>query len=160
MIRTCSKIVITVSMVLFFAAIGRADDKIDGLAKEAAEKFAKAFQDKNVEGMLAVSDVPFCEDGKKIFKTKEELKELFEKVVKREGAAEFKFKVSAVGTLDQMEEKAGKKIPDERREKVLEALGKEHRVVLLEITMGDRTDKAALGLRISDGKAKVVTVID
>src|SRR5215475_2208702 len=109
-------IAVVASLILIAPAI--AGDKIDMLAKETAESFCKALTSKDVDGMMKLCDVPWSRAGKQVIKDRDELKKEFQKAVNRDGVAGFKFEFGKVGTLEKLEEEAGKKLPEEKRKQI------------------------------------------
>jgi uncharacterized protein (TIGR03067 family) len=97
--------------------------------------------------------VPFY--VKEIFKNRDDLKKELQTIFSEKDFSKDKLRIKMVAPLLKLEERLKKKAP--RRELWL---GKDHRMVLAEIERGERTFRLVFAVRIQEGKAKVVGVID
>lgn len=137
-----------------------AADKADDQAKEAVEQFAKALVGKDVDGLMKVVDVPWCMEGKRLIKDRDELKKEFIKLLDAKDFSKDKVAIKLVAPLPKFEEAVGKKLPDDHRKMFEEVLGKDHRMVLIEVEQGERKGKGVIAVRLQDGKARVVGIVD
>jgi hypothetical protein len=64
-----------------------------------------------------------------------------------------------IAPLAEFEEAINKKLPGDRRKKLEQLLGPEHRMVQVEIEKGGRKGEGILAVRIKDGKARVVGIV-
>jgi hypothetical protein len=154
---------LTVTLITALLLLGpraAASEKADTLAKEAVEQFTTALAAKNIDGLMKVADVPWCQKGSLIIKDRDELRKYWQQVLDRRDFSKAKVKVKTVAALPKFEESLGKKLPKESRQKLEEVLGKEHRLVLLEVAQGERKHETVFAVRIQDGKAKVVGSIE
>jgi hypothetical protein len=136
------------------------EDKGDSQAKEAVAQYIKAMKDKDLDGLLKVADVPFCENGRRVIREREALKKMYQTVLKEKEFSKAKVKVKMVTTLPKLEELSKDKFSEKERKNLGEVLGKDHRVVLIEIERPDgKKGQALLGVRLRDGKAKVVAAL-
>lgn len=145
--------------ILCGQVVGDDKKKPEDRARDTVAAFTKALKAKDVDALMKISDVPFCHDGKEIFKERDQLQEMFAKNVKKQNFADVKFDIQDVGTLEELEKKAGKKLKEEKRDKLVEVLGKEHRVVLIEIDDGEQKHKAGLAIRLDGDKAVIVAIV-
>src|SRR5581483_11424355 len=106
---------------------------------------------------MKMVDVPFCESGKRNIPDRDDLKKLWARAIKDKDIGDRKFEIKQVATLEKLEEEAGKKLKEERRKLLVEVLGKEHRLVVLEISGTDR--KTAIAVRLDGGKPVIVGVL-
>lgn len=138
-----------------------ADDtkKPGELAREAVLAYIKAANTRDVEAAMKVVDVPFYVTEKVIIKERDEMRKLLEVAARRKNG-ELKLRIQDVGTLEQLEKKTGKVLIKEKRKPLIEVLGKEHRIVQVEITDNLGTTKAAFAVRIDGSKAVVVGHFD
>jgi len=151
-------------LACLFLVCGRAsaDDKKkpDDLAREAVQAFIKAVNTKDVDAAMKAVDVPFCIPGKVgVVKERDELKKHLERAAGRKNG-QIKLQIEDVGTLEQLEKKTGKMMKEEKRKQLVEVLGKEHRIVLVEMTHDEGTTKAGFVVRLDGGKAFVVGIVD
>lgn len=127
--------------------LAQAQDKGDVQAREAVEKFMKAIKAEDLDALMKVCDVPFFQDGQKIIKDRDELKKEFAKVFQDKDLTQLSFEIKEVHLFD----KIGAKLNEKDRELLKEVIGKEDRVVLVDVKVGDRGDKAAIMVRAKDG---------
>jgi len=143
------------------AGRGTADDRKtpDELAREAVLAYVKAANARDVDAAMKVVDVPFYFTEKIIVKGRDEMRKILEVAARRKNG-EFSLRIQDVGTLEQMEKKTGKVLKEEKRKPLIQVLGKEHRIVRVEITNDLGTTKAAFAVRIDGSKAVVVGHFD
>jgi hypothetical protein len=130
-------------------------DKRDMLAKTAADEYLKAIQSQDLDAVMKMVDVPFfVPRSKENIKDRESLRSEMELLVKRDQRG-VKVKVEAIYSVANFVEKfkLGAGVRDRMKE-VAEAADRV--VVYTLITEPKRDDRAAVLVRIRDGKAKVV----
>lgn len=159
MFHTLWLIVPVLASVLFLDQRAVADDKADAAAKETVEELFKALIAKDIDRLMKVVDVPWCiMDRKQIVKDRDELKKRWQKGLDRRDYSTTKIAVKLVAPLSKMEASLGKKLPKDSRKLLEEVLGKDHRMVLIEIEQGERKHTIVAAVRLQDGKARVVSI--
>jgi hypothetical protein len=132
------------------------EPNIDALAKEAAEQFAKALNEEDLDAVMKVVDLPFGWDAVKTVKDREGLKEEFARVFREKDLTRFRFAVDEVKTYGDVAPKLS-----ERRKKVLdEVLKNEDRVVFVKPVPAKSDDRTGIAVRIREGKVKVIGFFD
>jgi hypothetical protein len=155
---TTTGLLLVLPAFVIAATVAQAD-KDDARAREAVEQFIKAALARDLDGVMKHVDVPWCQDARRIVKDKEELRKAFLKSFQRPGQLmEAKLHIREVGTLEQLREK--KKGPPARDVSLGEVLGKEHRVVFVELEHDGRLQPVWIGVRLEKGEAKVVGTVD
>jgi hypothetical protein len=135
------------------------DAKTDTQAKEAVEEFFKAFKAKDIDGVIKTVDVPFCREGGKNIKQRDDLKQFFNKALDLRDPSKDSITVKLVTTLPKLEASEGK-LTDDERKAVEEVLGKDHRVVRVEWDrVGEGKQKRLILVRFQKGEAKVVGIL-
>ncbi len=132
-------------------------DKHDVLARETADQFIKVIKS-DIEAVMKMVDVPFCFPRENI-KDRETLRTKLESLVRRnqESKANVECKVQAIYSFANLEKKL--KLPERDHKLLKEVLEKTDRVVIYTlITNPPRDDRAAVFVRIREGKAKVVGI--
>ena len=156
-------LILVASAALVVFGVGEAaqekGDKADAQAREAVGQFFKAFQVKDLEGLMKVVDVPFCREGGKNVEKGDDLKQFFKTALDRRDFSKDKIRITLVTTLAKLEELEGK-FTEAERKAVQGVLGKGHRVVKVEWDRhGEGRHRALIFVRFQEGKAKVVGII-
>lgn len=134
----------------------------DKLCKECGEAFIKALIDGKMEDALKMCATPFRDhDGTKM-EDLDKLKKEFE----RPPPPGIEIKITDVVALDKfnalIKKKEGKELTEEQLKDYGEYMGKEGRVVLIEVSMMGqkmpREDQPHMLIRIKDGKAQIVGI--
>lgn len=146
--------------ILFLVCSAKADaDKDDAIARDVVERLFKAVLARDVEGLMKLIDVPWCHDAREIIMDKEKLREEFSKAFKRErDSSKDKVHIRMIATLAKFRE--AKKAPPTRGASLGEVLGKNHRVVFIEVEHDGRFQPVWIGVRLEKGKGKVVGMVD
>jgi hypothetical protein len=141
------------------AATDLGADKGDALARGVAERYMKAVLDRDVDAVMKLVDVPWCHDAREIIKDKAKLREKFRDAPMRPNAfANAKVHIREVATLEKLREK--KKGPPARQVSLGEVVGKDDRVVFVEVEHDGRFQPVWLGVRLEKGEARVVGFVD
>jgi hypothetical protein len=156
----CAMAVSTLALALFLSPCLAEEDKGDKQARETAEQFIKLFKAKDLEGLMKLVATPFCTGRQEIVEDKNELKKVWKKNLANTDVEKVKITIEKVGTLEKLEEATGKKMKEEKRNMLVKVLGKDHRLVLIEIDDGERVKKSALAVRLDGGKASIVGIVD
>jgi hypothetical protein len=133
--------------------------KDDAVAREVVARLMKAALARDVEAVMKVVDVPWCHDGREIIKDRDRLRDTF-----RDGFARArKLKmpqahIRQVGTLESFR-RAKKGLPG-RKVSLDDVLGKDHRVVFVEIEHDGRFQPTWVGVWLEQGRGKVVGILD
>ena len=134
----------------------------DKLTKECAESFIKALLDGKVDEALKLCATPFREqDG-----TKSETLDNLKKEFGRPPPAGIEIKVGESIALDKFNEwskkNGDKEMSDDAIKEYGEFLGKDGRIVMLEVKMMGQAipkgDRPHMLIRVKDGKAQIVGV--
>ena len=134
----------------------------DKLTKECGEAFIKAILDNKVEDALKLCATPFLDPNGKISDTLDDMRKEFSNAP----PAGIEIKVGETVALDKFNEwskkKGGKELEGELFKQYGEFLGKDGRIVMLEVKiMGQAppaNDQPHMLIRVKDGKAQIVGV--
>ena len=132
----------------------------DKLTKECGEAFVKALLDNKVDDALKLCATPFLDPNGKVSDTLDDMKKEFQ----NGPPPGFEIKVGDVIALDKFNEwskkNGGKELDEEKTKQYGEFLGKEGRIVTLEIKRKGAAvpgkDAPFMLIRIKDGKAQIV----
>jgi hypothetical protein len=136
-------------------------DKARALAKEAVERLNKAVEGRDLDALMKLVDVPYCQDGRQIIKDREELRKAFEEVwAKRpKQPAKIKFHIREIATIMEFIKK--KNAPPSRGADLSAVLGENHRVVYVEFERPTGGFQPVwIGVRIDRDQARIVGMVD
>jgi hypothetical protein len=134
-----------------------AEPDADALAKQAAEQFDKALLAKDVDGVMAVVDVPFCWDFLRApIRDRDALRAEFIETFKEKDYAGIQFTVAEAVTYADFVPKVAKH--KELKEALDTVVGPKDRVVAIIDPADKKQEKEYLAVRIIGGKAKVVGI--
>jgi hypothetical protein len=151
-------VAVTVALAVPPRPDGADKDKADAIARDLAEGLAKAIFARDVEAIMKLVDVPWCHDAREIINDREKVRGLFrEAFAKSPDYSKAKAHVRKIGTLAAF--RAAKKDPPSRQVSLGEVLGKDDRVVFMEIEHEGRFEPLWLGVRVKDG-GKIVGFVD
>ncbi|MCI0462453.1 MAG: hypothetical protein L0Z62_36340 [Gemmataceae bacterium] len=134
--------------------------KAAALAQDVVERLYKAFNDRDLDGMIVLVQVPFCLDGREILKDTGKLRKSWEKSLARQKpGVKLKFHIRKVAPmLDFIEEKMA---PPSRGADMSAVLTRNHRVVLVEIERPGPPggfERTWIGVNFENGKARIVGI--
>jgi hypothetical protein len=143
-------------VVCCWPAAVQAADKADEPAKEIVTQFARAVKAENLDEVMKLVEVPWFHDSfDKILRNRDELRKELRMAFDERDFTSMTFEISRVDPYQQLRDKA----PNEEERKVLdEILGKDGRVVTLEVVLEGEKRTVRIGVRTQDGKARVVGV--
>jgi hypothetical protein len=151
----------TLACLLLAASLSAGDDKGDAQAKEATSRFFKALLAKDLDGLLAVADVPWSDENNVLVKEREELRKVFRKGFDHpqfpKDAKSVSFNVVQVVKYGQVRERLRKY---ERKfvKFVDQVLADGDRVVIVEHGQGKDKDRTVVYVRMSGKSPRVVGV--
>ena len=160
MIQSCICRLICLHLILLLSgSSGAGDDKRDMPAREAAERFGKAFIAGDLPAIMKSVDAPFCLDAREIIADTAKVEEIFRKLIaQRRDLPTARFHVRKIATLAEF--RKSKKSPPTRGVSLGEVLGKGGLVVFAEVEMNGRMQSMWIGVRLSKGQGKVVGIVD
>lgn len=136
-------------------------DKRDAVARELAQAFCKGVLARDLDAVMRVVDVPWCSDAREIIEDKDTVREEFRKNFAEDKPRDFsgaKVHIRKIATLAEFRKQ--NKAPPVRKVSLGEVLGKNDRIVFLEIENAGRFQPVWLGIRFNDKKGKVVGFVD
>jgi len=147
--------------IILFVGQSRAQDKshpegadLNGFAAASAtvEAFVKGLSDGDIEGVMATVDVPWFDDGTKIIRSRDKLRELVAEPIREKElvglTAEVKKVIRFAALRDKATGSAGELLKKVANDSDL--------VFLLKVTVGKKTDDMMLLVRVNGDKAKII----
>jgi hypothetical protein len=154
---------LTLFAVLVAQAVGGGENKKDdALARDVVQRLYKASDDRDVDAIMKLVDVPFCLDGREIIKDKVKLRKIMEKSVARQRAG-MKFKIHIRKVAPMLDFIENKKVPPSRGADMSAVLAKNHRVVFVEIERSGPPggfQPTWIGVNFENGKPTIVGYAD
>lgn len=151
--------------VTLFVGQARAQDKthpkgadLKGFmaASATVEAFLKGLSDGDIEAVMATVDVPWFDDGTKILRSEDELRDLLSEPVREKELVGLKAEVKEVVSFAILRDKstgsAGELLKQVANDKDL--------VFLMTVTVGKKTDDMMLLVRVNDEKARIIGLRD
>jgi hypothetical protein len=131
--------------------------KKDAHARDAAVQFFKTFTARNLDALLKQTDVPFCREGDGgNIRDREELKKFLQKALAVRDPSKDTLTLKRVTTLTNLEGS----VTDAERKALAEALGPDHRIVMVEWNRaGEGNHRMLILVRFEKGEARIVGLL-
>ena len=126
------------------------------VASQAVNAFVKAMRNEDLDALMKVVEVPWFQDGKKIIKSKDELRGMFRGPLEEKDFSELQAEVLAVQQFRTLREKA----TGTTGELLKQVAQDEDLVFQLTVKLGSQTDGLMLLVRVSEEGAKIIGLRD
>ena len=164
MFRTAASWIATLSVTLFVGQ-ALAQDKtppkgadLEGFlaASATVEAFLKGISDGDIEAVMATVDVPWFDDGTKILRSEDQLRDLLSEPIREKELIGLNAEINEVLSFASLRDKA----TGSAGELLKQVANDKDLVFLMKVTVGRKTDDMMLLVRVNDGKARIIGLRD